>query len=164
MGSQYGLRGITMDDLPPLPRTPRYYFRFVDSVGFGSCDGCYRIGPVNRLCLNCCVSEGMTLGACFVCHHGGPAWEDCHWCERGRYLAPGYGRCPECDWYGPGGDDCHNCGDGIFVPLPPGDPDEVVLVITTSTDLDPDTPSDSDSVAHNLQEKGGVASGTTAAP
>jgi hypothetical protein len=125
-----------MVDLPPLPGTPRYYFRFVDSVGFGSCDGCYRIGPVNRLCLKCCVSEGMTVGACFVCHHGGPAWESCHWCERGRYLAPGYGQCPECECYGPGGDDCQDCGDVFVVPIPP-DPDEVVLVITTPIDLDP---------------------------
>jgi hypothetical protein len=140
----------TMVDLPPLTETPRYYFRFVDSIGFGSCDGCYRIGPVNRLCLDCCVSEGMTLGACFVCHHGGPAWEGCHWCERGRYLAPGYGQCRECDWHGPGGEDCHNCDDGVFAPIPPEDPDDVVLVITTTTDLDS---ANSDSVVQGVASR-----------
>jgi hypothetical protein len=108
-----------MNDLPALPSTARFYYRFVDSVGFGSCDGCYRIGPVNHLCLHCCVSEGMELGSCFVCHHGGPAWEDCQWCARGRCFVTGYGECDseDCDWNGPLGQPCSNCRDGVYAPI-----------------------------------------------
>ena len=104
-----------MDELPPLPATARYYFRFLDTIGFGSCDGCSRIGPRNHLCLHCCVSEGMVLGSCYVCHHGGPAWEACQWCVQGRCVLGGYGRCndEECEYYGPLGGTCLECGQGI---------------------------------------------------
>jgi hypothetical protein len=98
--------------------TARFYYRFVDSVGFGSCDNCYGIGPRNHLCLRCCVSEGMVVGSCFVCHHKGPAWEGCQWCEYGRCLVSGYGSCDVCEEYGTLGSTCENCGDGVVEPIP----------------------------------------------
>jgi len=109
----------TMDELPPMPSTARYYFRFLDTIGFGSCNGCSRIGPRDHLCLHCCVSEGMELGSCHVCHHGGPAWEMCQWCAHGRCLVGGYGVCndEDCEYYGPLNQSCSECGHGVFVPL-----------------------------------------------
>ena len=128
-----------MENNPSLPATARYYYRFVDSIGFGSCDGCNRIGPVNHLCLHCCVSEGMMLGSCFVCHHGGPAWEVCQWCEHGRCLVGGYGVCndEECEKFGPLNLPCSDCRQGIFVPLPHGsmfsNSAEVILKVVLPT-------------------------------
>ena len=130
-----------------LASTPRYYFRFVDTIGFGSCDACYRIGPVNHVCLHCCISEGMTLGSCFVCHHEGPVWEECQWCERGRCLAPGYGQCRECEWHGTVGDECRNCEDGIFTPLSVSgsDSSNVLLDIIVLAEMQEASSSDTDS-------------------
>ena len=137
------------DNMATPSATPRYYFRFVDTIGFGSCDACYRIGPVNHLCLHCCVSEGMTIGPCFVCHHAGPVWEECQWCERGRCLAPGYGQCRECEWHGIVGEECQNCGDGFFTPLSASgsgsDSSNVLLDIIVSSELqETDSATDSD--------------------
>ena len=116
----HGHNFCIMDELPPAPTTARFYYRFVDCIGFGSCDVCYRIGPQNHICLHCCVSEGMELGSCFVCNHRGPAWEDCQWCEGGRCLVSGYGECnnEDCEWYGPLGHGCSDCGEGVFTPVP----------------------------------------------
>ena len=128
-----------MEVLPPLPATAHYYYRFVDTIGFGSFDGCYRIGPLGHLCLHCCVSEGMVLGSCFVCHHGGPAWEVCLWCKRGRCLVSGYGECnnEDCDWNGPLDQPCDDCGESVFGPVPPGrlfhNSAEVVLKVVLPT-------------------------------
>ena len=107
-----------MDDSPPP--TPRYVYRFVDSIGFGSCNGCNAIGPEGHLCLRCCVLEGMVLGSCNVCHHGGPAWEACQWCRRGRCLVSGYGECnnEDCEVNGTLGDPCSDCGEGSYAPVP----------------------------------------------
>jgi hypothetical protein len=126
----------------PTASTPRYYFRFVDTIGFGSCDACYRIGPVNHLCLHCCVAEGMTLGACFVCQHEGPVWEECQWCERGRCLDPGYGQCQECEWHGTVGDECRNCEDGFFTPL--SDSGSVDIIVSAELQQDSTDSDDSD--------------------
>ena len=110
-----------MNELPIILTRATFYYRFVDSVGFGSCDGCYGIGPVNHICLHCCISEGMELGSCLVCYHRGPAWETCQWCERGHCVVSGYGECnnEECEWEGALGEQCSNCGDGSFVPVEP---------------------------------------------
>jgi hypothetical protein len=127
-----------MVELPPLPSTARFHFRFVDTIGFGSCDGCYRIGAVDHLCLHCCVSEGMTLGSCFVCSHDGPAWESCDWCRDGRFLPPGHGQCVECEYYGTVGEECHNCENGVFAPIPEEaelDSSNVLLAIIVEAEM-----------------------------
>jgi hypothetical protein len=111
----------TMDNLPPLTPTARFYFRFVDSIGFDSCDTCYQTGPVDHFCLKCCFSEGMTLGSCFVCHNGGPVWEYFHWCKRGHALPPVHGQCHKCKYHGILGKHCNNCDDGTFLPVSTSD-------------------------------------------
>jgi hypothetical protein len=132
-----------MANLPTLPSTARFYYRFVDSIGFGSCDGCNRIGPERHLCLHCCVSEGMELGYCNVCHHAGAAWEECDWCRRGRCLVNGYGECnsEDCDWKGPLGQPCGDCGEGVFEPIPIShlfsNAAEVTLQVVVPSSTDP---------------------------
>jgi hypothetical protein len=146
--SQFGHKIFAMEEPAPVPTTARFYFRFVDRVGFGSCDGCYQIGPVDHLCLHCCVSEGMTLGSCFVCMNDGPAWEQCHWCKQGRYLPPGYGQCCECEWHGIVGEACQNCEDGLFTQLAVNsrsDSSNVVLDIIVAAELEADEDTTTDS-------------------
>jgi hypothetical protein len=100
-----------------------FYYRFEDTIGIGACSACGRNGPENRLCLDCYESEGFVLGVCFACSHEGPVWEGCVWCERGRYLADGYGSCKECDNKGTVGDACSACEDdnqvGTIVAIAP---------------------------------------------
>jgi hypothetical protein len=98
---------------PKIPTSPHFRFGFVDHLGFGSCDNCNQEGPVNRLCLRCCVAEGMILGICFVCSHKGPVWYECDWCEAGEHMPPVFGMCDNCEKRGPGGKACE-CGDGTY--------------------------------------------------
>ena len=105
---------------------------------------------MNHLCLHCCASEGMVLGTCFVCQHDGPAWEKCHWCERGLSIPPGSGQCRECGWYGVVGDNCTGCDDDVYAPIPEdtgsdSDSSNVLLDIVVAADPPTDTDSDTDS-------------------
>jgi hypothetical protein len=96
---------------------PCYYrYIMVDTRGLGSCRNCYNIGPVDMICLDCCVkAQGVTLGQCFACPHRGPVWEACEWCKEGQNLPPVYGICDVCDHRGEVGDECESCGDGKYI-------------------------------------------------
>jgi hypothetical protein len=96
-----------------LPLTAEYRYHFVDHIGFGTCDSCGQEGPRNKLCLHCCVSEGMILGVCFVCLHKGRVWDGCEWCDSGQYMAPVFGMCTSCEYRGPSGEVCQ-CDDGVY--------------------------------------------------
>ena len=141
-----------MNELQPLPSSARYWYRFEDTIELGSCDGCNRTGPEDRLCLDCCVSEGMVIGACYGCNNDGPIWENCHWCLQGRYVSADYGVC-ECDWYGPVGAECTNCEDGVFMERTPsvvssdGYDSAISQVIEVLWPIDDDFDSESESTA-----------------
>ena len=82
----------------------RYWF--VDTIGWGTCNGCEGQGPVGKLCLECSGHPGMVLEACFVCGHQGPVWCWCKWCDHGQHVTAVYGECNACELKGPFGEKC----------------------------------------------------------
>jgi len=134
----------------------RFWFRFEGERGMGTCESCSGRGPVNRLCLRCCVLRGMELGICFACNREGPFEEACHWCDDGRYLNSDYGICPSCEWLGTIGVQCGMCGDALFEAVPHdsgNDSDSRLIIVMVPQEAAPDNPeTDSDSTDSEPEE------------
>jgi hypothetical protein len=131
-------------------RNPRFWFRRLAhhnvNHGLGTCEGCDMFGPVNRLCLHCCVAMGMVLGRCYACDREGPINENCHWCEQGRYLVVGYGMCLDCEWLGTVGEGCPICeGDAVITVLAEESDTELEEICVMVITQEPESDSDSDS-------------------